>query len=273
MLAILLLVLFVWTERRVWNPLVDVALFTDRLFAVGTLLRGATEFASLGVFFALSHFMQVQLGYSAVVTGLLLLAIIGGAVVTSPVAETLSGRVDVRWLVIPGFLLVAAGTFWVAHIEPQTNWTFFLAPLAVAGAGFGLLEAPTTSATQRDIPPTQGEAAWRVSYTIYLLGIGLEVAMVSGVWQHELVANIQAALSRASLPPEVVDRMFASLSEGGVNSPGPARITGLIQETFAQAIHTALLSCVIVAALGAAVALFCSSNRKQERATQEPGGS
>jgi MFS family permease len=257
----ILLALFVVTERQVRDPLAPLMLFHDRLFAVGNMLRGVTEFASLGVFFVLSHFLQVQLGYSALVTGLLLMSIIGGALVTSPIAEALVGRVDVRWLVIPGFVLVAMGTFWVAHVSPETGWVFFIAPLAVAGAGFGALESPTTSAMQRHIMPAQEEAAWRVSYTVYLLGIGLGVAVVSAVWQNQLVEYVHETLFRINLPPAMVNRFVSSVLAGGSRGSGTAYIEALIQQAFAHAINAALLSCVAVAVLGAIVALFFSSGQ------------
>lgn len=280
--AVVLLALFVVTEGRVREPLVDFGLFNDRLFAVGNLLRWASDFSSIGVYFALSHFVQVQLGSSALVMGLLLMSVVAGGMVVAPVTEPLSGRVDVRWLVVPGFLLVAAGTFWVAHVSPQTGWVFFIAPLAVAGAGFVAQEGPTVSARDRDIPPARSGAAWRVSYSIFLLGVGLGVAVVSAVWQSQIVANAKDAIAGADLPPSVEDRVSSSLSEGGVSGqpaaeisgPGASQVEGLIQEAFADAVNTALLSCVAVALLGAVVALFFSSNRKEataeERGSDEP---
>ena len=278
--SVVLLALFVVTETRVWEPLVDLTMFKDRLFAVGNFVRGATEFASLGIFFALSHFLQAQLGYSALVAGLLLMSIIVGALITSPIAETLSGRVDVRLLVIPGFVFVAAGTFWVAHVSPETGWAFFIAPLAIAGAGFGALESPTETTMHREVPPARSEIAWCVSYGTYLLGIGLGVAVVSGVLQSQFVANAKDALSRTDLPPGVGQRISSSLFDGGVSGqpaariggPGAAQVEELIQGAFAKAVNTALLSCVAVALLGALVALSFSSGLK-EGATDEEGAS
>lgn len=268
--AVVLLALFVAAESRARDPLVRLSLFNDRIFAVGNLLRWASDFASLGVFFALSHFVQVQLGYSALVMGLLLMSVNVGALVIAPFTEPLSGRVDVRLIVVPGFLLVAGGTFWVAHVSPETGWVFFLAPLAIVGAGFGAQEGPIMTARDRDVPPALANAAWRVSYSIFLLGVGLGAAVVSAVWQSQFVANAKEAISGAELPPGIADRVASSLFEGGVSGQPGARISGpgatqvqrLIEVAFANAVNTALLGCVVVALLGAVVALFLSSNRK-----------
>ncbi|HEX7065727.1 MAG TPA: MFS transporter [Bacillales bacterium] len=220
--SIFLLVLFVLTELRAKEPLIDLSLFDNRLFAVGNSLRWASEFTSMGIYFAISHFLQVQLGYSALVTGLLLMAVIIGGMIVSPITEPLSKRVDGRWLIIPGFLFVAVGSFWLAHVSPESGWTFFLAPLAVAGAGFVAQEGPTINTRDKAVPPEQSDEAWRISYMIFLLGVGLGVSVVSAVWQSQLVSGM----------------------------------------TFAGAVNTALLSCIIVALLGAIIAMFLTTKRK-----------
>ncbi|MGH3322736.1 MAG: MFS transporter, partial [Streptosporangiaceae bacterium] len=186
-------------EYHASDPLVDLSLFGVRRFAVGNTVRAATEFTSLGIFLPLSHFLQVDLGYSALVAGSVLTAIIVGALVGAPIAEPLADRVDVRWLVLPGFGLVAAGTYWLAHVTPDTGWTFLLAPLVVAGVGIGALEGPSGKATRRDVPPEDAEAAAQVSYVTYLLGIGAGLAVVSAVWQSSVPRGAADAVNSAML--------------------------------------------------------------------------
>jgi EmrB/QacA subfamily drug resistance transporter len=192
-------VLFLTVEARVANPLVDLRLFGNRTFTIGNAARAATEFTSLGVFLPLSHFLQVQLGHSPLVAGLLLMSVIGGALVTAALAERVTGRLDARWLMVPGFVLAAAGIFWVAHVSPATGWGFFIAPLAVAGAGIGALEGPAENAVRHGVPPARSDAAWRVSYASYLLGIGLGVAVVSSVWRSASGMGAAAAVNTALL--------------------------------------------------------------------------
>ncbi|WP_412515294.1 hypothetical protein K8Z49_24070 [Actinomadura madurae] len=90
--GVVLLGLFVLHERRADAPLVDRDLAASHRFAAGNLTRGLGEFASLGLFFGLSHLLQVQLGHSALVAGALLMSIIAGAVVVAPIAESLTGK-------------------------------------------------------------------------------------------------------------------------------------------------------------------------------------
>lgn len=237
--------LFVTIQARSRKRLVDSALFQHRRFIVGNVARALTEFTSLAIFFALSHFLQVQLGYSALAAGTLLMVIIAATITTAPIASAFNGRVDVRWLILPGFALVAAATFWTAHVSPETHWTFFIAPLALFGAGIGALEEPAQNATHADLPSEAKEPGWRVAYVTYLLGIALGVAVVSAVWQTYLVANLPA-------------RSFSQGIPGDVGEPA----------IFAAAVNTALLSCVIAAALGLLIAVFLSPTSREKTISQ-----
>ncbi|MGP4028721.1 MFS transporter [Actinomadura sp. 3N407] len=267
--GIALLALFVLNERRTGDPFVPRNLLKSRRFTVGNLARGVGEFASLGLFFALSHVLQVQHGYSALAAGALLMSIIVGAVIVAPVSESLTGRVDVRLLVIPGFLLIAAGTYWVTHSSPSSGWLFFLAPLAIAGAGFGLQEDPTAATALDDVPATQTVTGRNISYVAYLLGITAGVAVVSGIWQNRFVTEARQALTGTGLPS--TGEPPADLTSGGVSGDPAADITGpntdhlrdLVETTFTDAVGTALLSCAAIAVLGAIAALFLSPARTE----------
>ena len=84
--SVLSLVAFVFVERRVREPLVDLSLFSDRLFSVGNVLRGVTLFVLLAAVFVLPLYWQTQLGYSALQAGLVLVPLSVASFFLSPVA-------------------------------------------------------------------------------------------------------------------------------------------------------------------------------------------
>ncbi|MCO1658357.1 DHA2 family efflux MFS transporter permease subunit [Pseudonocardia humida] len=218
--AVLALVAFVAVERRAAAPLVDLSLFIDRLFAVGNVLRGLVQFVTLAVFFPLTLLLQVGLGYSPLGAAVLLLPLVGATLVASPVSGALSDRVDVRWLVLPGFAVVAAAAAALAVLAPHTRGPSLLLPLAAVGVGLGMLEAPTTSATLRDVPEQRAGVAAGVSYVAVLVGAELGLAVTAAIVQSRLAA-------------------------AGATPPGPA---------LAGAVSAALTVCAVVALAGAALA-------------------
>lgn len=168
--ATLSFVAFILVERRVRNPLVDLSLFGDRLFAVGNALRGVTLFVLLAAVFVLPLYWQTQLGYSALQAGLVLLPLSVVSFFLSPIAGSLADKVDVRWLVGSGFLAVSAGALWLSRLTPESGWVFFAAPLALFGAGLAFLFAPTVTATLRNVPDEKSGVASGVSFTAGEIG-------------------------------------------------------------------------------------------------------
>lgn len=156
-------------------------LLRRRKVRLGLALRLITEFASLGVFVALSGYLQSELSYSALETGLLLTSIVLGAVVIAPIAEGPLSDVEPRLTGIAGFGLIAAGGFWIAQIPPAPDWPAYALALLVSGCGFGLIEPLVDRVLKGATPPTGAVTAWRLSYTSYLLGILLGVVTVEAV--------------------------------------------------------------------------------------------
>ena len=269
-------VAFVLVERRVRNPLVDLSLFGDRLFAVGNALRGVTLFVLLAAVFVLPLYWQTQLGYSALQAGLVLLPLSVVSFFLSPIAGSLADKVDVRWLVGSGFLAVAASALWLSRLTPESGWAFFAAPLALFGSGLAFLFAPTVTATLRNVPDEKSGVASGVSFTAGEIGAALGVAVAAAVLQNRLPANAEEALSAASLglPQGAEAGILSGLSEGATGAPAgfggsTAGVEGLIQGAFADAVGSGLLLVAGAALFGALLAFVLFSAGPEPDAGRE----
>ncbi|TDD92917.1 DHA2 family efflux MFS transporter permease subunit [Actinomadura darangshiensis] len=257
--AAVLLTLFVLAESRVANPLLDLSLFRYRLFAVGGLLRGAVEFISLAIFFPLVLFLQVELAYSPLRSGLTLLPFIIGAVIASPLAGSLSDRVDLRWPVVPAMFATAAALFWLAHLAPGTTWTSLIAPLFAAGLTLGALYGPTTSGSLKEIPTEKAGVASAVSYGAVLLGFELGIAVTSGVLQSRFIDELEHAPAGAALPSDKVQQVASSVltGEGDAGAAlASEQVRQFIQTALAHAANAAILSCAAMAVVGGVAGFF-----------------
>lgn len=251
----LALVAFVLVERRVREPLMDLSLFADRLFAVGNALRALVLLALLGTVFALPLYWQTQLGYSALEAGLQLLPLSSAAFFFSPLAGSLADRVDVRWLVGGGFVALAGGALWLSRLTPASGWAFFAAPLALVGAGLALLLAPTATATLRNVPEGRSGLASGISFTAGELGSALGLALVAAVLQNRLIANVERAVAGAGLPPQVAEGIVAGLAGGTAGESAAPGLDGPLAAPVAG-----LLIVAAATGLGAVLALLCFSS-------------
>lgn len=99
LVGVLVLAGFAAWERRVPEPLVDVALFAWRAFTWSTILMATVSFAMFGVLFAAPQYFQAVPGMDALGSGVRLLPLIGGLIAGAAVADQLARRAGGRMAV------------------------------------------------------------------------------------------------------------------------------------------------------------------------------
>ena len=97
------------------EPLLPFAVFSDRTFTVMTLVLLAMGFAMVGVFLPMTIYYQSVLGLTAVAAGLVIGTQSLAMMITSGVVGGLSGsgKINMKWVLIVGLLLFAAGMVYV----------------------------------------------------------------------------------------------------------------------------------------------------------------
>ncbi|EQD59362.1 resistance transporter, EmrB/QacA subfamily protein, partial [mine drainage metagenome] len=112
---------FVFWERRVPEPLIDLGLFRSAGFTWGTLLATIVSFAMFGVLFAVPQYFQEIRGVSALGSGLRLLPLIGGLIVGAGIATKLAQRAGAKIAVALGYALLAGGLVMVSGTRIDTG--------------------------------------------------------------------------------------------------------------------------------------------------------
>lgn len=142
--------LFVWSERRASEPVVDRTLRRSRP-AIAALV--VNVLASVGLVVTLINvplFVNIVEGGvqdSAVLAGWLLTAFTASMAVTSYLGGRLAASAGTRWPTVAGLAVAAVGMVAMGLVwGPETSTLMMAAQLALAGAGMGLLLAPTSAA-------------------------------------------------------------------------------------------------------------------------------
>jgi len=104
------------------HPIVDLRLFKNRSFAVAALLMFMLGIMLYATTFMLPVFVQVLMGYSAELAGLMISP--GGIAVLllMPLVGVLSPRVDARWLVAVGFGAMAVSLYILTGVDLQIDF-------------------------------------------------------------------------------------------------------------------------------------------------------
>jgi EmrB/QacA subfamily drug resistance transporter len=234
--------LLVWTEARVRNPLLDLALLRDRLFAMGNLTAMLNGIARNGVLFLLVFYLQGARGEDPVTAGIQLAPLAVGMLVLSPISGALADRYGSRLLATLGMLVTAVGLAGLVTISVDTPLWQLVAWQLVVGAGSGLFVSPNTSAVMGVVPPAKRGVGSGMRAMLTNTGFVVSIALAVGL--------ITTAMS-----PSVMVAVFSGTQSG---------TSGIDLEPFIGALRVAFAAGVMVSFLGAGVSLLRGGHRSWE---------
>jgi EmrB/QacA subfamily drug resistance transporter len=205
--GVLMLALFFFYQarRQAGEPLLPFEVFKDRNFALMSLVMAAMGFAILGLYLPLTIYMQSVLGLSAIDAGVTLALQPVAMFFSSGLAAGLSQKINGKYLLVPGLLMLAAGSGyidWAAHAD-SGRWAF-TPGLIISGLGMGFIWTPVFSIATRDLPVHLGGVASGVVNTIQELGGVLASAVVGAFLQNRLALSLHdhAVAAAGQLPSE-----------------------------------------------------------------------
>jgi EmrB/QacA subfamily drug resistance transporter len=237
--------LFVRIERRVSEPILSLELFRNRNFSAATVVSFLTGFAMFGAVTYLPQYQQIVQGASATSSGLLLLPLMGGMLVTSLLSGQLVSRTGrYKVVIITGSLLMAAGLGLLSLMGLATTQLTTSLFMVVLGVGMGLLMQTTmlvmqNSVAQRDIGASSG-----ASTLFRTVGGSLGVSLLGVFYTTRLTATLSDRLGTAGgeqitggqitpamlggLPAAVRDAYQAAVASGTTTAFMWAGIVGLV---------------------------------------------
>ncbi|WP_375478972.1 MFS transporter [uncultured Jatrophihabitans sp.] len=257
-----LLVAFVVIEIGKSEPMFDFSLFRKPTFtggAVAAFGMSASAFALL-VYFVL--YLQNVLGFDALNTGLRLLVMSGGILITSAVAGRLTSHVPIRFLIGPGLLVVGVGLLLMRGLDVGTVWTHLIPGLVVIGAGVGLVNPPLASTAVGVVEPQRAGMASGINSTFRQVGIATGIALLGTLFSNRVTSEV---LSRVSGDPQLKGRgseLATAVRSGAIGkvlakAPAAARhsIEQIATGSFAAGLNLILLVAAFIAFGAGVVAL------------------
>ena len=253
-LAVVLLIAFVILEMRIAHPMFDLTLFRLPTFSGGSVAAFGVSASIFAMLLYLVLYFQDILGYSALQTGLRLMVISGGILVTSTVAGRLSSKVPVRLLIGPGLILVGVGLLLMRGLNAGSGWTHLIPGMIVGGVGVGLVNPPLASTAVGVVRPQQAGMASGINSTFRQVGIATGIALLGTLFssqvKSEVVRQVAGKASLAHQGPKIA----AAVQSGEVGQliaklPPQARQAAaqITRGAFASGLDRILLVAAIIA--------------------------
>ena len=179
-LAVVFISLLVWRELTTDRPLVDLRTFRHRAVAAGFIAALAIGGLIFGSTYTIPQFVQNSLGFTATLSGLLILMRAIPIGLATPFVARYVQRLDARWLLAFGFAFMGLGNILQAFAtSPQSVFESFVIPLMCTGVGAAMLFVPLSTAVLGGTPPQESAKAAAYVNLGTQLGGSIAIAILS----------------------------------------------------------------------------------------------
>jgi EmrB/QacA subfamily drug resistance transporter len=194
--AVMLLAVFVWWEKRRAHPMLDLALFRSRVFSGTTVSALMNYICVYSVLFVIPFLLIGGRGLNTQQAGLVLTAQPIVMAIVAPISGTLSDRIGSRMLTTIGMVVLALGLLLLALVAADASRGIVAAGLAVVGLGVGLFTSPNNSALMGAAPRERQGIAAGVLATARNVGMVLGIGISGAVFTTILAGGGAHALDR-----------------------------------------------------------------------------
>lgn len=172
---------FIWLERRIEQPMLNLALFKSRVFRFASLSALLNFVAIYAIIFLTPFYLAFVLHYDILKVGLVMAASPVAMLFVAPVAGALSDRIGIRGLTAFGMATCAVGMFLMSGLDASSSTTDVVWRLVICGIGAGLFQSPNNSAIMGSVPVFHLGIASGILAAMRNVGMVLGLALVGVV--------------------------------------------------------------------------------------------
>ncbi|MER8047393.1 MFS transporter [Streptomyces sp. NPDC094032] len=201
-LGAVLLVWFVYVERRAAEPVLPLKLFRIRTFSLVSVISFIVGFAMFGAMTYLPTFLQVVQGVTPTMSGVHMLPMVLGMLLTSTASGQIVSRTG-RWKVFPiaGTGVTALGLLLLHRLTENSSTAEMSAYFFVFGAGLGLVMQVLVLVVQNAVSYQDLGVATSGATFFRSIGASFGVAIFGTVFTSRLTDKLADALAGQPLPP------------------------------------------------------------------------
>jgi EmrB/QacA subfamily drug resistance transporter len=243
----LLIVAWYVSARTAAEPMLPLRLFRNPVFTVSAAILLAAGFAMFGAISYLPLFLQIAHGVSATLSGVYLLPMVGGMLITSIVSGQLIAKTG-KYKVYPivGTAVLSLGLFLLSRLDEHTSTGLMDLSFFVLGFGLGLIIQVLVIAVQNSSDYTDLGAATSAATFFRTIGGAFGVSIFGAVFASLLASEMVTALRGQALPPGFNPESATA---------DPEALTGLSAGLHAAVVHAYALALQPVFLIAVPIAL------------------
>jgi EmrB/QacA subfamily drug resistance transporter len=241
-----LIVLWWVAEQRAAEPVLPLNLFKNRVFTISSGIGFAAGFAMFGALSYLPLFLQVVHGISPTMSGVFLLPMVLGLLLTSVVSGQIIARTgNYKPFPIVGTAILAVALYLLSRLDENTSHTVIYIDFFVLGFALGLVIQVLIIAVQNSVDYSDLGAATSGATFFRTIGGTFGTSIFGAIFANRLATEIAAALRGVHLP--------AGFSVAGLEADSselkklPPAVAADVLHAFSLALHPVFLTSVPLA--------------------------
>jgi DHA2 family multidrug resistance protein len=229
--AALAFALFLVWELTDEHPVVDLRLFAQRNFAMGTLAIALGYLAYFGNVVLLPLWLQQYMGYTATLAGLAMAPVGLLAIFITPMVGKNLNRVDPRVFATISFAVFALVMLMRSHFNTQADFTTILVPTIVQGAAVACFFIPLVTLTLSGLRPDQIAGASGLSNFARITAGSFGTSISTTLWDHRATLHhAQLAEHVSAYNPNATEALAGMASSGLTPDQSAAMLNRMIDQ-------------------------------------------
>jgi EmrB/QacA subfamily drug resistance transporter len=274
--GLVILAVFVWWERRIDHPMLDVNFFRNPRFSAANAAITMTFFAMFGSIFLLTQYLQFTIGYTPLQSGVRMLPYAITMMIVAPLSARIVERVGSKVTIATGLALAAVSLVLFTGLTVDTSYVDIAWRFVVLALGMALVMAPATDSVMGSLPLAKAGVGSAVNDTTRQVGGALGVAIIGSVVSSVYGSKIADFFRGSPAPKAAVEGAKNSL--GGAfqvaSDPRAKSIANALRSTansaFVDAFHWGAIVGACTLALGALVVVLFLPARATEGLAERP---
>jgi hypothetical protein len=246
---------FGYVETRRRQPLLDVRLFRDPDFAVGSATITVFFAANLGFLYLIMQYFQLIMGYSAIGTAVAIAPLMVGVISMSLLSFWYVPRVGLRLVTFAGLAILSGGLFYMRTIDVDTSYLHVMWPLIVMSFGIGMVTAPASSAIMTAAPDNKQGVASAVNDAAREIGAAVGIAIAGSILAARYTDRLVGELSAfpAAVREPAADSLAQALNVSTMMGPQGGQLAELSKDAFVHAMQSSLSVMAVIIGVAAVV--------------------
>jgi EmrB/QacA subfamily drug resistance transporter len=251
--GVVLILAFLWVESRASEPVLPLNLFRNRVFAVCSAVGFVVGVALFGSVTYLPLFLQLVKGSSPTISGLEMLPLMAGVLISSIGSGAVITRTG-RYKIFPimGTALMVVGMVLLSRLDVGTTIPQASLSMLVLGLGLGGVMQVLVLVVQNAVDYSQLGVATSGASLFRSMGGSIGTPIFGAILTSQLASNLHAAFPRAA---GQVGQLTSGATPDAIQSLPPG-IRDAFRHAYVEALHPVFLTGAAVAAVAFVLTWF-----------------